>query len=1143
MSDSNPVRGPLIAVGSVIVVAVVMLVLFRGPKDTVTTGPDTGSEVEPASSGGLSISRPSGSGGRNLPPLSSSSADSPRHTDGGPPLMAGESYPADSLAVAGICVDPMGNGVPGVRMMAFPVIPGLGNPLGSDEIRETVSRENGRFAFRGIPPWPPRKFRIISHNDSEWIIENPVDVDCPDDKVLIPVRRIFDQGALVGQVVMGAGGQPVTGFKVRIQEMNREKRIFETESDASGRFSLPDLMTGTYRIMSPLPGTGPSLRTIRHPAAPASSVAALGVVSISERTPVEERILVVGGPLRLSGRVIDEVTAQPLAGVRVLAVEGTQIRTTEPFEKIAAVTGQDGRFSFEDVGPAIRPSVEGGGIVGLALRDDRWMLTDARGGARDTYSDLDDGLSWISFEDMFAGEVDDVELLVVRGATLSGKVVRSDGQPYQGATVFVTQRTNRIVMSPGLVRGKATSGPQGEFSFRVPVFQTLYAGARTQEGGIYFSDPAPILESGAEVTIVIAEDQDISGVVRDPQGNPIPDAEVVLALMDGKAIRTVPSDGEGRFHLTRPGGLVSTLQAFHARYFSSEKVETSDMIEPTSYVLELADPGVVRGYVVDAGERPVAGAHVTITNIGSLEFPHADYPYTDEGGRFEIGPLRQGKPYTLRATQGNVSSSEGGFMADGTERKIVLQLDFVINCIVLVTDMEDNPVTEYQVILHEAQDLAAAQHPSGNGPWYVENPDGRIDLQLSPRSDMYFEIQTAEHGVTTSARLEWDHVSSMIHQRELTFEFPIRIGGSASVFGRIVAQGSAGVGLPGISVDLKPNLKSSGGTPYSAVTSADGTFRFEDVPTGGYELELSAPAASAAMPQRPTSKFPVYVSVSGDADLGDIPYAGVGRLEINVTDAAGQPASGIWVELSGGVFGRVAPNKRQTDSRGYATWEDIPEGKYVADLPTHSQKVDIDIIHGETTMRTVKLGGFSFEVAVVYGGKPLPGAWVMVEGAGVDSKVEKRTDGTGRAEIQGLPGGDFSVDVYWPESFFTPERITYGNPFRPVTQTVTLSQETVDNPPVVTISMPTGRVTGALTPDFLARIENPVTRIHLYDPINPNQRMEATTDGYGRFTFPGLPVGNFEILQPDYQYKVPVSITSEGQIIPNVAVPGPDAQY
>lgn len=1141
MSDSNPVRGPVIAIGSIIAVAVVMLILFRGSDDT--SGPATGgtAEVTPGPVGSLNVPRPSGSRGGSVPRASSSSADSPRHSDGGPPLAPGESYPEGSLAVAGMCVDPAGNGVPGVRLMAFPLIPGLGNPQGSDDIRETVSQEHGRFAFRGIPPWPARRFSIVSHNDSRWIIENPVIVECPDDSVLVPVRRIFDQGTLVGQVVMGAAEQPVAGFKVRIQEMARDKAIFESVSDSSGRFSITDLMTGSYRILTPPPGEGPSLRMIRHPAAPGSTVAALGVVSISERTPLESRTLVVGGPLRLRGRVIDEVTAQPLAGVRLMAVEGTQMRTTKPFEKIVVETGQDGRFAFEDIGPAIRPNVDGGGIVGLALRDDRWMLTDARGGARDTYSDLDDGLSWISFEDMFASEVSDIELLVVRGATMTGKVVKTDGEPYPGAVVFVTQRTNRIMMSPGLVRSKATSGPEGEFSFRVPVFQTLYAGARTREGGIYFSEPAPILENGADVTIVIAEDQDISGVVRNPQGQPVPEAEVTLALMNGKAIRTVPSDADGRFHLTRPGGTVATLQAFHERYFSSEPVETSDLKDPNGYVLELAEPGTVRGYVVDSGDRPVAGALISLVNVGTREFPSTQYPYSDETGRFELGPLRQGRPYILRASQGNVQSTERDFFADGPERKIVLQLDFLINCIVLVTDMQDNPVPEYQVTLHEAEDLAAAVHPSGDGPWFVENPDGRIDLQLSPRSDMFFEITTTDYGATTSALLDWDHISSLVHQRELTFEFPIKIGGEAAVFGRVVSQGSNGVGIQGLTVELIPNLKATASNPYSAVTSAEGGFRFEEVPTGGYELSIAPPDVTA-MTQRPVSRFPVYVSASGEVDLGDIPYAGVGRLEINVTDAGGQPAAGIWIEVTGGFFG-AAPVKRQTDSRGYATWEDVPEGKYVATLPTHSQKIDVDVLHGETTMRTVKLGGYEFEVAVQYGGRPMPEAWVRVESATGESRAEAQTNVAGRAKFEGLPAGDFSVDVMWPGSFFASEGVIFGNPFRPVTQTVTLSEETVDNPPLPTFQMPSGRITGALTDDFRVRLESPIVRLYLYDPVNPNQRIEVTTDGSGRFVFPGVPVGQFEILQPEYQYKVPVSLTAEGQTVTGIAVPGPDAQY
>jgi hypothetical protein len=130
---------------------------------------------------------------------------------------------------------------------------------------------------------------------------------------------------VTGTVLDDVTKRPLEGAEIRLRELD-----LTTRSDAEGRFVLADLGIGTYELSVQREGyrskTGP-FRVV--------SSGSFRVALIPEGAPLGDETS------RVSGRVTDQATGEPVEGVEV-GIEGTEM---------ALLTDGAGRFAFPEIDP------------------------------------------------------------------------------------------------------------------------------------------------------------------------------------------------------------------------------------------------------------------------------------------------------------------------------------------------------------------------------------------------------------------------------------------------------------------------------------------------------------------------------------------------------------------------------------------------------------------------------------------------------------------------------------------------------------------------------------------------------------------------------------------------------------------------
>jgi RNA polymerase sigma-70 factor (ECF subfamily) len=163
----------------------------------------------------------------------------------------------------------------------------------------------------------------------------------------------FGRGALLAGQAVDRGGKPITTFTISAMLSQRNEASPTLKAargyvqstlpvqDAAGAFEIPGLHPALYDLLVTTPdGRGGRLTDL--PVAAGEAKRGLRVL--------------VGDTVRVKGRVLDEATRQPLAGVTVVASIAVLV------SEVRARTGADGGFLLEEVVP--------GGTVGLTLRGD-----------------------------------------------------------------------------------------------------------------------------------------------------------------------------------------------------------------------------------------------------------------------------------------------------------------------------------------------------------------------------------------------------------------------------------------------------------------------------------------------------------------------------------------------------------------------------------------------------------------------------------------------------------------------------------------------------------------------------------------------------------------------------------------------------
>ncbi len=419
---------------------------------------------------------------------------------------------------------------------------------------------------------------------------------------------------LAGRVIDAATQLPVAGARVRpdgAEDVSWASNAESALTDADGRFRIEGLTPGRYRPFAEAIGAK-------------GRVAESFVLGAGETA--EDLVIAVGPARRVQGQVL-------LDGKK--ACREGWVSLTDP----TSMDSADWR-RIDENGAVLFPAVDDGKYeVGVECEGATLTVKTPLVVDRDL-----DGLSWT----------------IARGLAIRGVVVDADGKPVAGVSLHASARDDST--DGDTSSGYAYTASDGSFSM-VGLRAATYE--LTADGPMNAGPKEPIVvatTAGRDlegVRIVMLRGGVVEGVVVDPAGAPVAFARVQSG--GGGGTRFATTDAQGKFRLTglSPGGTWLMVTSDRGRQLLSPKSETDLDVQDgktitTRLVVKRAD-GFIRGRVVDAEGKPVAGAYVDADrNEYSLRLTTLSSEtsvITDANGVFVITGLDDG-PQVVRARSG-----------------------------------------------------------------------------------------------------------------------------------------------------------------------------------------------------------------------------------------------------------------------------------------------------------------------------------------------------------------------------------------------------------------------------------------------------------------------------------------------------------
>ncbi|MFT7542033.1 MAG: hypothetical protein ACI9K5_003010, partial [Gammaproteobacteria bacterium] len=364
--------------------------------------------------------------------------------------------------------------------------------------------------------------------------------------------------------------------------------------------------------------------------------------------------------------------------------------------------------------------------------------------------------------------------------------------------------------------------------------------------------------------IVMEKAGELTGVIEDPDGNPVAGARAVLLETNG--IGSYPdessevTDSDGVFSVSVMEA-EAVVQAWHPDWASSEKLSLSmDLLDPNEpLTLRLRQGATIRGIVFQEDGTPWPGRQVVVSDgpammamVGPMGGPEP--AITDADGRFELTRQTPGR-LTVSAAPSleEMEKREAAAREAGNDEQFFFELmGEVLSTRVEVADgetvevvlgaEEKDPVTIQGTVSRGGAGVACqVMVLADDGPPMMgargarSGADGRFELELDRPGTYAFLVIDSEFsnspvtfGITVPDVDAYD------------IELPLSTG---SVSG--VVYGPDGEKLAGINLSLLPDdgansildLMVAGGGQR---TSADGSFTFSAVSPGRYALRANA---------------------------------------------------------------------------------------------------------------------------------------------------------------------------------------------------------------------------------------------------------------------------------------------------------------
>ena len=628
----------------------------------------------------------------------------------------------------------------------------------------------------------------------------------------------------------------------------------------------------------------------------------------------------------------------------------------------------------------------------------------------------------IEMEPVLGGRVEG-DLIVADGAALPGGEleVRLEGSPDDGGhwrrmrqVEFEVRRQDSgyaarfegNALPPGLYRLECT--PDGYLSKVVEEFRVSPG-----ETEIVDLDLVPV--------------PTLSGVVLDPEGEPVAEAEVTARAKDddgelSRERREDETDENGRFVLrgVAPGEVEIDVSAEGFTDLEEELVvQMGDANPDLSFTLSYG--GTLSGRVVYPDGEGAPGARVTAKSpegVGMRSSFRSDASTsveTDEDGRFFLSALDEG-PYELLSSTPK-PDGEGYFVArledvEVNSDDVLLTLGPGYKLSGRVVDLAGEPVKRYALSVRPEGTFAFMMDPESVGimSQRVRDPEGRFFVDGLLPGDWTLKVVAGGYGEVEKTTLTLPPSPG---------ELVIQVFELSTLKG--VVYGPDGKPVPKARVTYRVV---EGGLDMSTFgqknTDRRGRFRFGGVAPGTLKINASADGYAPA-PE-------LEISVGREQDLDDLELTlGLGaRIEGTVSRSDGGPVSEARVSWNNSERGKNGSTRVGEDGTFKITG--VPSGKVelsariefksASGLSRGTRRVTAERVLADGDVWTPVLRDEAkplrpTQVEVTRNGSPWGGVEVSLSGRGDNAgwNIRGDTDASGVAELE-LPGtGDYGFGL------------------------------------------------------------------------------------------------------------------------------------
>nr|MBP7149744.1 carboxypeptidase regulatory-like domain-containing protein [Acidobacteriota bacterium] len=617
----------------------------------------------------------------------------------------------------------------------------------------------------------------------------------------------------------------------------------------------------------------------------------------------------------------------------------------------------------------------------------------------------------------------------------------------------------------------------------------------------------------------------VEGRVTDPAGAPIDDVTVMLiggdamaaavAMMTGgEGQATTAADGWFRIDDRREGETVDIV--FRREGYGPQRLSGIAAPTLTPLAVTLQPASSISGSVADGEGRPIAGAEVTATRaLGGPRGPGMFMMFnfvrpvdTDEQGKFTVDGLEPGKI--------SLSVNAAGWQPHAREVEVPAGEDVTGVAVVL----EPGAVVEGRVVGPDGAPVSGAQvgpvagRQGGPGPRLrgavQTDGDGRYRLEeLLPGPA---SIEAEKQGFGRAVR--------DIELRTGANELDLQFEGGPPVSGVVLDPD----GAPVPNADVRLNVAGQPWGGPTASTAADGTFRFERVAPGEYELDAAARGFAP-------SRGEVRVQVESEAVSGlEVRLARGGAIAGTVTGLAPEEYPDVDVL----VVCRESWSMQRADVNfegrfrvdGLAPCRYDVQGTVARTGRQARAEVELAAGAAEAAVELPFGLGLKLSGRVLLARQPVSGALVFASADNGRGTAPVRTDQEGKFNLEGLEADTYTVQVMeWSKGISHRE--------------VVVLDATRD----ITINIPTSRVAGrVLDAGDRQPIAGAVVTLTREGDDNPMRGMAgmgaATSAADGAFSIDHVAPGAWKLSARKDGYAVSGQLVSvmSGQDAGNVEV-------